>query len=113
MELITAVKRESEKYGLHLNLKKTKVMSDAVLGEFELDGETIEDVDSFVVVGTGINRDATSEKEIRRRTTLGRRATPNWVKIWICREVIPETNKSLVFPGNLYGCGAWTIEMVD
>ena len=117
MELITAVKQESENYGLYLNLKKTKVMSTGVMGDFKLDDVTIEEVDSFTFLGTSINRDSTCENEIRRRIILGRTAMMNLVKIWKCRDVTLTTKKrivkSLVFPVTLYGCEAWTIKKED
>ena len=41
------VKEESEKVGLRLNIKKTKIMASDPLTSWQLDGETVETVTDY------------------------------------------------------------------
>ena len=45
------VKEESEKVGLKLNLQKTKFMASSPITSWEIDGETVETVSDFFLVG--------------------------------------------------------------
>ena len=42
------VKVESEKVGLKLNIRKTKIMASGPLTSWEIDGETVETVSDFI-----------------------------------------------------------------
>ena len=42
------VKNESEKVGLKLNIKKTKIMTSGPITSWEIDGETVETVSDFI-----------------------------------------------------------------
>ena len=42
--LLMKVKEESEKVGLKLNIKKTKIMASGPITSWEIDGETVESV---------------------------------------------------------------------
>ena len=42
--LLMKVKEESEKVGLKLNVKKTKIMASGPITSWEIDGETVETV---------------------------------------------------------------------
>ncbi|CAI9717975.1 Hypothetical predicted protein [Octopus vulgaris] len=57
--LVLLVKKESEKFGLYLNVKKTKIMSTAATTNIsiKIDNEEIEVVDDFILLGSKINRD--------------------------------------------------------
>ena len=46
--LLMRVKEESEKVGLKLNIKKTKIMSSGPITSWEIDGETVETVSDFI-----------------------------------------------------------------
>ena len=45
--LLMKVKEESEKVGLKLNIKKTKIMVSGPITSWEIDGETVETVSDF------------------------------------------------------------------
>ena len=45
------VKEESEKVGLKLNFQKTKIMASVPITTWEIDGETVETVSDFILVG--------------------------------------------------------------
>ena len=46
--LLMKVKEESEKFGLKLNIQKTKIMSSVPISSWEIDGETVETVSDFI-----------------------------------------------------------------
>ena len=46
--LLMKVKEESEKVGLKLNIKKTKIMASGPITSWEIDGETVETVSDFI-----------------------------------------------------------------
>ena len=45
--LLMKVKEESEKFGLNLNIQKTKIMASGPITSWEIDGETVETVADF------------------------------------------------------------------
>ena len=45
------VKEESEKFGLKLNIQKTKIMASSPITSWEIDGETVETVTDFIFGG--------------------------------------------------------------
>ena len=46
--LVMKVKEESEKSGLKLNIKKTKIMMFSPINSWQIDGETMETVTDFI-----------------------------------------------------------------
>ena len=46
--LLMKVKEESEKLGLKLNIKKTKIMASGSITSWQIDGETVETVSDFI-----------------------------------------------------------------
>ena len=50
--LLMKVKVESEKFGLKLNIKKTKIMAFSPITSWQLDGETVETVADFIFLGS-------------------------------------------------------------
>ena len=63
----------SEKVGLKLNIKKTKIMVSGPITSWEIDGETVETVSDFILGGSKITADGDCSHEIKRRLLLGRR----------------------------------------
>ena len=84
-------KEASKSQNLLLNTKKTKIMvldkSRERKEDFVLDGENIEEVESFVYLGSLINIKGSSAQEIRRRVAMGRGAVQNMVSIYGRAEV--------------------------
>jgi hypothetical protein len=79
-QLIKRVKISSEKAGLKLNIKKTRVMSIGDQGNILVDGEEIT-VTSYKFLGTLITNDGYIHDEIKRRITLGKAAMAKLTKI--------------------------------
>ena len=50
--LLMKVKEESENVGLKLNIQKTKIMASDPITSWEIDGETMETVTEFIVLGS-------------------------------------------------------------
>ena len=46
--LLIKVKNESEKFGLKLNIQKTKIMPSGPITSWEIDGETVETMSDFI-----------------------------------------------------------------
>ena len=51
------VKEESEKFGLKLNIQKTKIMASAPITSWQIDVETMETVTDFILKGSKIAAD--------------------------------------------------------
>ena len=47
--LLIKVKEESEKFGLKLNIQKTKIMASGPITSWQIDGETMETVRGFIL----------------------------------------------------------------
>ena len=64
--LLMKVKEESEKAGLKLNIKKTKIMASGPISSWQIDGETMETVRDFIFLGSKITADGDCSHEIKR-----------------------------------------------
>ena len=71
--LLMKVKEESEKVGLKLNIKKTKIMASGPITSWQIDGETMVD---FILGGSKITADGDCSHEIKRRLLLERKLWP-------------------------------------
>ena len=65
--LLMEMKQESEKAGLKLNIKKTKIMASGPITSWQIDGETMEPVTDFIFLGSKITADGDCSQEIKRR----------------------------------------------
>ena len=70
--LLMKVKEESEKAGLKLNMRKTKMMASGPITSWEIDGETMETVSDFILGGSKITADGDYSHEIKRHLLPGR-----------------------------------------
>ena len=75
--LLMKVKEESEKVGLKLNIKKTKIMASGPITSWQIDGETMETVGDFIFLGSKITADGDCSHEIKRCLLLGRKTMTN------------------------------------
>jgi hypothetical protein len=80
-QLIKRVKISSEKVGLKLNIKKTRLMSIGEQGNILVDGEEIRTVKSYKFLVALITNDGYIHDEIKRRITLGKAAMAKLTKI--------------------------------
>ena len=109
------VKEETEKAGLKLNIKKTKIMASGPITSWQIDGETMETVIDFVVLGSKITADGDCSHE--RCLLLGRKAMTNRDSILKSSDITLLTKvhlvKAMVFPVVIYGCDSWTIKTAE
>ena len=60
------VKEESEKFGLKLNIQKTKIVASGPITSWEIDGETVETVSDFILGGSKITADGDCSHEMKK-----------------------------------------------
>ena len=65
--LLMKVKEESEKVGLKFNIQKTKIMAFGPITSWQIEGETMETVTEFILLGSKITADGDCSHEIKRR----------------------------------------------
>ena len=81
------VKKESEKAGLKLNIQKMKIMASSPITSWQIDGETMESVTDFILLGSKITADGDCSHEIKRHLLLGRKAMTNLDSILKSRDI--------------------------
>ena len=115
--LLMKVKVESEKVGLKLNIQTTKIMASGPITSWEIDGETVETVSDFILLGSKITADGDCSHEIKRRLLLGRKLMTNLDSIFKSRDITLPTKvhlvKAMVFPVVTYGCESWTVKKAE
>ena len=75
--LLIKVKEKNEKAGLKLNIQKMKIMGFGPITSWQINGETMETVRDFIVLGSKITTDDDCSHEIKRRLLLGRKVMTN------------------------------------
>ena len=115
--LLMKAKEESEKVGLKLNIQKTKIMASGPITSWQKNGETVETVSDFIILGSKITADGDCSHEIKRHLLLGRKAVANLDSILKSRDITLSTNiclvKAMVFPVVMYGCESWTVKKAE
>ena len=105
--LLMKVQKESEKAGLNLNIKKTKIMASGPITSWETDGEKVEPVTDFILLVPKITADGDCSHEIKNCLILGRKAMTNLENVLKSRDIILPTKvhivKTMVFPVVMYG----------
>ena len=116
-ELLMKVKEESEKFGLKVNIQKTRIMASGPITSWETDGETVETVSVFILVGSQITADGDCSHEIKRCLLLGRKVMNNLDSILKSRDITLPTKvclvKAMVFPVVMHGCESWTVKKAE
>ena len=85
--LLMNVKEGSEKVGLKLNTRKTNIMASGPITSWQIDGETVETVRDFILLGSKISVDGDCSREIKRCLLLGRKATTNLDSLLKSRDI--------------------------
>ena len=71
--LLMKLKEESEKFGLKLNIQKSKSMTSGPISSWQMDEETMEAVTDFIVLGSKVTADGDCSHKIKRFLLLGRK----------------------------------------
>ena len=115
--LLMKVKEESEKVGLKLNIRKTKIKASGPITSWQIDGETVETVSDFIFWGSKITADGDCSHEIQRLLLLGRKVLTNLDSILKNRDITLPTKvhlvKAMVFPVVMYGCEGWMVKKAE
>ena len=111
------VKEKSEKVGLKLNIRKTKIMASGPITSWQINGETMETVKHFIFLGSKITVDGDCSHEIKRCLLLGRKPMKNLVGVLKKQRHHFATEvhlvKAMVFPVVMYGCDSWIIKKAE
>ena len=99
---------------MKLIIQKTKIMLSGPITSWQIDGETIEIVTGFILLGSKITVDGDCSNEIKRRLLLGRKAMTKLNSILKSRDITLPTKvyvvKAMIFPEVMYTCENWTIK---
>ena len=76
-----------ETVGLKFNIHKTKIMSSGPITSWEIDGETVETVSDFILLGSKITADGDCRHEIKRGSLVGRKVMTNLDSILKSRDI--------------------------
>ena len=92
-------------------------MASGPITSWEIDGETVETVADFNVLGSKITADGDCSHEIKRRLLLGRKVVTNLDSILKSRDITLPTKvhlvKAMIFPAVVYGCESWTVKKTE
>ena len=92
-------------------------MASGPITSWEIDGETMEIVTHFLLLGSKIAADGDCSHEIKRHLLLGRKAMTNLDSILKSRDITLPTKvhlaKAMVFPVVMYGYDCWTMEKAE
>ena len=106
--LLKKVREDSEKFGLTLNIQKTKIMASSPITSWQIDGEMVETVADFIFLGSKITADDDCSHEIKRHLLLRGKVMTNLDSILKSRDITLPTKvclvKAMIFPVVMYGC---------
>ena len=74
--LLMQVKEESEKAGLKLNIKKSKIMASGPITLWQIDGENVETVTNFIFLGFKIMQMVTTAMKLKDACSLEEKLWP-------------------------------------
>ena len=110
-------KEESEKAGLKVDIKKTKILWSGRITSWQTERQKVEEVTDFLFLGSKITVDGDCSHEIRRQLLLGRKAMTNLHNMIKSKEITLLTKvwivKAIVFPVVMYGCESWTLKKAE
>ena len=111
--LLMWVKEKSERAGLRLSIKKTKIMASGPITSWQTEGRKVEEVTDFLL-GSKITAEGDCSHEIM---LLGRKAMTNLASVPKSRGTTLPTKvrivKSMVFPVVTYRCESWTVKKAE
>ena len=111
-----SVKEESEKFGLKLNIQKTKIMATAPITSWQIDGETVETVIGFLWWAPKSLQVVTAALKLRC-LLLGRKVMTNLDSILKSRDTTLSTKvhliKAMVSPVVMHRCESWTVKKAE
>ena len=92
-------------------------MASGPITSWQMDGETMETVTSFIFLGSKITADGNCSHEIKRHLLPGKKAMTNLDCVLKTKDITLPAKvhavKAMVFPVVMYGCESWTIEKLE
>ena len=92
-------------------------MASGPITSWQIDGETVETVAGFILLGSKITADGDCSHEMKRCLLFGRKVMTNLDSIFKSRDITLPTKihlvKAMVFPVVMYGCANWTIKKAE
>ena len=92
-------------------------MASGPITSWQIDGETVETVSDFILLGSIITAYGNCSHEIKRRILFGRKVMTNLDSILKSRDITLPTKvrlvKAMVFPVVIYGCESWTVKKAE
>ena len=89
-------------------------MASGPITSWKIDGETMETVIDFILLGSKITADGDCSHEIKRCLLLGWKVMTNLDSVFKSRDITLSTKvrlvKAMVFPVVMYRCESWTIK---
>ena len=85
-------------------------MASGPITSWQIDGETVETVADFILLGSKITADGDCRHEIKRCLLLRRKAMTNLDSILKSRDI---TLSITVHPVVTFGCESWTIKKAE
>ena len=115
--LVSTIEIQSEKFGLLMNVKKTKAMviskNEAAKVTIKVNDKIIEQVDQFTYLGQLITTDGRSEQEIKRRIVIAKNSFAKLSNLLTNKKVDIKTRiritRCFVWSTFLYACETWTL----
>ena len=111
------MKDKSDKAGLKLSIKKTKIMASGPITSWQIEGGKVKTVTDFLFLGSKIAEDGECIHEIKRHLLLGRKAMTNLHSILKSRDITLLTNvhliKAMVFPVVMCECESWIVKKAE
>ena len=68
--LLMRVKKDSEKSGLNVNIKKAKTMASSLINSWQIEGKKVEAVTDFIFLGFKISADDNCSYEVKDTCSL-------------------------------------------
>ena len=89
-------------------------MAPGLITSWQIEGDKVETVTDFILLGSKITADTDSSHEIKRCLLLGRKGITNLNSVLKSRDITLPTKvhivEAMVFPIVMYGCEIWTIK---
>ena len=102
------VKEESERAGLKLNIKKTKIMASGPITSWQIEGEKVKAVTDFIFLGSKITANGDCSHEIKRRLLFERKGMTDLDSVLKSRDIILLTKvcivKAMIFTVVMQSC---------
>lgn len=115
-----ALNDTAKKYGMKINIKKTKVMRISRSGRNDItirvDGHQIEQVKKFQYLGAWITDDGRCETEIKARVAMAKIAFSKKKELLtrsLSKQIKKKIVKTVIWPTALYAAETWTLKKED